>query len=286
MSRKKKQRPPALKTVDPDNVQALIASPDGAKLATRRERIDAFDETFQRYITNQQFSAASALFAERFYLTDMPAWNAGSLSRCFAFMFERDAKPQTDRFYLYLSVLYMLQKMTAAKNVKELKNGDNGGVQWSEKQERCLRAALACDPLKAPPETQKLWRDMMAFASKNRVRTRSAPEPLNSFTETEEDGMTTVKKTAKKPASAAKKLTSPPKAVKSNGRKPALDYAAEALQKSGKPMRHAEIITAMQANGYKGFPAVQSSINCEIRDKGAESRFKKVSHGTYAYAGK
>ena len=72
----------------------------------------------------------------------------------------------------------------------------------------------------------------------------------------------------------------------------ALDAAAQVLAKAGKPMRAGELITAMAEKGLWKSPGgktpeatLYAAMMREARDKKAESRFKKIDRGQFAFNG-
>lgn len=82
--------------------------------------------------------------------------------------------------------------------------------------------------------------------------------------------------------------------ARSNGikRVSALDAAARVLDKSGKPMRSRELISAMADQGLWTSPGgrtpwatLYSAMIREISTSGKDSRFKKVDRGAFAFNG-
>jgi len=135
---------------------------------------------------------------------------------------------------------------------------------------------------------------------------RPAEEPQ---TPVEENAMfkkkSTKKQSTKKPAktlpAAAKakgeKKAATPKAKATKENKPkrvsALDAAAQVLAKAGKPMRAQELIAAMaeqnlwkSPGGKTPHATLYAAMMREERDKGGESRFRKVDRGQFEFAGK
>ncbi|MCK6458174.1 MAG: winged helix-turn-helix domain-containing protein [Phycisphaerae bacterium] len=109
------------------------------------------------------------------------------------------------------------------------------------------------------------------------------------------------KKQTKAPPAAAKakggKKAAGPKAKATTANKPkrvsALDAAAQVLAKAGKPMRAQELIAAMAEQNLWKSPAgatphatLYAAMMREERDKGGESRFRKVDRGQFEFAGK
>ncbi len=110
------------------------------------------------------------------------------------------------------------------------------------------------------------------------------------------------KKTAKGKGAATTKATQPQASTKSakapkREAKPkrvgALDAAAQVLAKASKPMRAAELIAAMaeqnlwtSPGGKTPHATLYAAMHREERDKGGDSRFKKVDRGMFQYAGK
>jgi hypothetical protein len=99
------------------------------------------------------------------------------------------------------------------------------------------------------------------------------------------------KKTAGK---AEPKASKPKKAAgdKKPKRVSALDAAAQVLAKAGKPMRAQELIAAMaeqnlwkSPGGATPHATLYAAMMREARDKGRESRFKKVDRGMFAFNG-
>ena len=70
----------------------------------------------------------------------------------------------------------------------------------------------------------------------------------------------------------------------------ALDAAAQVLKAASKPMRAGELITAMAEKGLWKSPGgktpeatLYAAMMREARDKGRESRFKKIDRGQFAF---
>lgn len=94
---------------------------------------------------------------------------------------------------------------------------------------------------------------------------------------------------------AAKVAAQKAKASKANGsakpkRLSALNAAAQVLAKAGKPMRAGELIAAMAEKGLWKSPGgktpeatLYAAMMREARDKKAESRFKKIDRGQFAF---
>lgn len=108
-------------------------------------------------------------------------------------------------------------------------------------------------------------------------------------------------KKTKTPPSAAKakssKKAAAPKTKATAEKKPkrvsALDAAAQVLAKASKPMHAQELITAMADQGLWKSPGgktphatLYAAMMREERDKGRESRFRKVDRGQFEIAGK
>lgn len=108
------------------------------------------------------------------------------------------------------------------------------------------------------------------------------------------------KKQTKTQPSAAKakgsKKAAAPKAKATAEKKPkrvsALDAAAQVLAKASKPMHAQELITAMADQGLWKSPGgktphatLYAAMMREERDKGRESRFRKVDRGQFEFAG-
>ncbi len=92
----------------------------------------------------------------------------------------------------------------------------------------------------------------------------------------------------KKTKAATKKARS-----KKAKRLSALDAAARVLAKAGKPMRALELIAVMaerglwkSAAGKTPHATLYAAMMREARDKGRESRFRKVDRGQFALSGK
>jgi hypothetical protein len=73
----------------------------------------------------------------------------------------------------------------------------------------------------------------------------------------------------------------------------ALDAAAQVLKSAGKPMRAQELVAAMAEQGLWTSPAgktphatLYAAMTREERDKGSDSRFRKVDRGQFAFTGK
>lgn len=108
------------------------------------------------------------------------------------------------------------------------------------------------------------------------------------------------KKSKTQPAAAkakGHKKAATPKVKATAEKKPkrvsALDAAAQVLAKAGKPMHAQELITAMAANGLWKSPGgktphatLYAAMIREERDKGHESRFRKVDRGQFEFAGR
>lgn len=98
-------------------------------------------------------------------------------------------------------------------------------------------------------------------------------------------------KKATKPANGAKTKAPKTKSTETK-RVSALDAAAKVLEKSGKPMRSRELINAMAEQGLWTSPGgktpwatLYSAMLREEREKGKDSRFKKVDRGAFAFNG-
>ncbi|QOJ04315.1 MAG: hypothetical protein HRU71_12825 [Planctomycetia bacterium] len=95
----------------------------------------------------------------------------------------------------------------------------------------------------------------------------------------------------------SKSTTSKPKAAKAGSaakpkRVSALDAAAQVLKAAGKPMRSGELIQMMSDKGLWTSPGgktpeatLYAAMMREARDKKAESRFKKIDRGQFAFNG-
>lgn len=110
---------------------------------------------------------------------------------------------------------------------------------------------------------------------------------------------TTKKQTAKKQTKAqpaakakgAKKAAKPKAAAEQKPKRvSALDAAAQVLKSAGKPMRAQELIVAMaeknlwsSPNGKTPHATLCAAMQREERDKGRESRFKKVERGLFQF---
>lgn len=103
---------------------------------------------------------------------------------------------------------------------------------------------------------------------------------------------------ARPPTAKAKgeKKAAAPKAKAAKEQKPkrvsALDAAAQVLAKASKPMHAQELITAMADQGLWKSPGgktphatLYAAMMREERDKGRESRFRKVDRGQFEFAG-
>lgn len=98
-------------------------------------------------------------------------------------------------------------------------------------------------------------------------------------------------------SAASKSTTSKPKAAKAGStakpkRVSALDAAAQVLKAAGKPMRSGELIQMMSDKGLWKSPGgktpeatLYAAMMREARDKKAESRFKKIDRGQFAFNG-
>lgn len=98
-------------------------------------------------------------------------------------------------------------------------------------------------------------------------------------------------------SAAPKSTTSKPKAAKAGSaakpkRVSALDAAAQVLKAAGKPMRSGELIQTMSDKGLWKSPGgktpeatLYAAMMREARDKKAESRFKKIDRGQFAFNG-
>jgi len=116
-------------------------------------------------------------------------------------------------------------------------------------------------------------------AVKDRSAAGEAPEEKTPAAA--EDALKTTKK------AKAKKSEPKPKRVG------ALDAAAQVLKAAGQPMRAQELIAAMAEQGLWSSPAgktphatLYAAMMREARDKGTESRFRKVDRGMFEYASK
>ena len=96
------------------------------------------------------------------------------------------------------------------------------------------------------------------------------------------------KKTKSAKAEAAKPKKTKTSVEKTEKKMSALDAAAKVLAESNEPMRAKDIIEQMTAKGYWTSPGgktphatVVAAIIREIRDKEAESRFKKADRGLF-----
>ncbi len=131
----------------------------------------------------------------------------------------------------------------------------------------------------------------------------------DSETPEQENAMSKKKSTKKQ--STTKKTKAPPVAAKAKGEKKAaapkakvtaeakqkrvsaLDAAAVVLKKAGRPMRAQELIAAMaeqnlwtSPGGKTPHATLYAAMMREERDKGGESRFRKVERGQFEFAGK
>jgi hypothetical protein len=132
------------------------------------------------------------------------------------------------------------------------------------------------------------------------VEEPQTPEQENAMSKSK----TTKKQSARKqtkaqaatPANGEKK-TARPRAKATTEQKPkrvsALDAAAEVLAKAGKPMRAQELIVAMAEQGLWTSPGgrtphatLYAAMMREARDKGGESRFRKVDRGQFEFSGR
>lgn len=131
------------------------------------------------------------------------------------------------------------------------------------------------------------------------------PDAENAVSKKKSTKKSTKKQSTQKPANAppvtakAKggKKAAAPKAKATTENKPkrvsALDAAAQVLAKAGKPMRAQELIAAMAEQNLWKSPAgktphatLYAAMAREERDKGGESRFRKVDRGQFQFAGK
>lgn len=119
-------------------------------------------------------------------------------------------------------------------------------------------------------------------------RPTEEPEPLEQENEMSKKKSTKKQSKAQPTAAKAKATTeNKPKRVS------ALDAAAEVLAKAGKPMRAQELIAAIADQGLWTSPGgktphatLYAAMMREERDKGGESRFRKVDRGQFEFAGK
>ena len=107
----------------------------------------------------------------------------------------------------------------------------------------------------------------------------------------------TKKQTKAQPATAkpkGEKKAVKPKAKSTAEQKPkrvsALDAAAQVLKSAGKPMRAQELIATMAEQGLWTSPGgktphatLYAAMMREERDKGGDSRFRKVDRGQFAF---
>lgn len=127
------------------------------------------------------------------------------------------------------------------------------------------------------------------------------PEQENAMSKKKSTKKQSAKKPTKAPPVAAKarggKKAAAPKAKATKEVKPkrvsALDAAATVLAKAGKPMHAQELIAAMaeqnlwkSPGGKTPHATLYAAMMREERDKGGESRFRKVDRGQFEYAGK
>ncbi len=127
------------------------------------------------------------------------------------------------------------------------------------------------------------------------------PVEENAMSKKKSTRKQSTKKLAKAQPAAAKakgsKKAAAPKTKATTENKPkrvsALDAAAQVLAKAGKPMRAQELIAAMAEQGLWNSPAgktphatLYAAMMREERDKGGESRFRKVDRGQFEYARK
>ncbi|MEK6676866.1 MAG: winged helix-turn-helix domain-containing protein [Planctomycetota bacterium] len=96
----------------------------------------------------------------------------------------------------------------------------------------------------------------------------------------------------KKVSETKRKRTKKTDDQKKEKRLSALDAAAEVLHKGGQPMRCTEMIAAMTEQGLWKSPAgktpsatLYAAMMREARNKGKDSRFKKVERGKFACNG-
>ncbi|GJQ27822.1 MAG: hypothetical protein HBSAPP02_28540 [Phycisphaerae bacterium] len=162
------------------------------------------------------------------------------------------------------------------------------------------------------PLCQACWDRHCADEQPSRVSENAgdACRPTEEQETPEQENAMSKKKSTKK-QSTAKKTKAPPAATKAKREKKAaapkakatketkpkrvsaLDAAAQVLAKADKPMRARELITAMADQGLWQSPGgatpwatLYAAMMREERDKGGESRFRKVDRGQFEYAGK
>ncbi|MCK6485446.1 MAG: winged helix-turn-helix domain-containing protein [Phycisphaerae bacterium] len=126
------------------------------------------------------------------------------------------------------------------------------------------------------------------------------PDEENAMSKTKTTKKQFTKKQTKAPVKAAKakaeKKAATPKAKATTENKPkrvsALNAAAQVLAKAGKPMHAQELIAAMAEQGLWTSPGgktphatLYAAMMREERDKGGESRFRKVDRGRFEFAG-
>jgi hypothetical protein len=127
---------------------------------------------------------------------------------------------------------------------------------------------------------------------------QETPEQENAMSKKKSTKKQSTKKQTKAQPAAAKtkvdKKAAKPKAKATTEQMPkrvsALDAAAQVLAKVGKPMRAQELITTMAEQGLWTSPGgktphatLYAAMMREERDKGRDSRFRKVDRGQFAF---
>jgi hypothetical protein len=130
-------------------------------------------------------------------------------------------------------------------------------------------------------------------SAKKQTKARPVPTKAKGKKAKAADAVGTKASRPKKTAGKAEPKASKPKKAagdKKPKRVSALDAAAQVLAKAGKPMRAQELIAAMADAGLWKSPAgktphatLYAAMMREARDKGRDSRFKKVDRGMFAF---
>ncbi|MCK6486237.1 MAG: HTH domain-containing protein [Phycisphaerae bacterium] len=194
----------------------------------------------------------------------------------------------------------------AAQFIEEMDHELNPAAEVPDRADATVAAAESIETASAPVQTNEET-DMATKTAKKTTNARkasakrTATSATTKSTTTKSSNAATPSKTGKvakaagtSKADGAAKAQSAAKTA--GAQKPkrtsALDAAAQVLAKAGKPMHAQELITAMAEQGLWSSPGgktphatLYAAMMREERDKGRESRFRKVDRGQFAYAG-
>ncbi|MCK6483039.1 MAG: winged helix-turn-helix domain-containing protein [Phycisphaerae bacterium] len=170
----------------------------------------------------------------------------------------------------------------AAEFIEEMDHELKPAAEVPDGADATVAAADLIETASAPVQTNK--ENIMATKTKTTKRTNAKGATTKATA-----AKSAAAKSAKARAAGTRKVEGP----KREKRVSALDAAAQVLAKAGKPMHALELITAMAEQGLWKSPGgktphatLYAAMMREERDKGCESRFRKVDRGQFAFNGK